>query len=88
MEPCTTWCFREGKLKHRALMAALLTAAAGQSHRSPSADSGLGERRPRLGFLASLGCAEHGLWSAHNRVVLPSRPTLLYGKSQGVTTGV
>lgn len=31
-------------------MAALLTAAAGRSHQSPSADSDLGERQPRLGF--------------------------------------
>lgn len=69
-------------------MAALLTAAAGRSHWSPSADSDLGEGRPSLGFLASLGCAEHGLWAAHNRVLLPSHPMLLCGKSQGVPSGV
>lgn len=87
MEPCTTWCFREGKLRHGALMAALLRAAAGRSHWSLSADSNL-RAESSLGFLASLGCAEHGLWSAHNRVLLPARPTLLCGQSQGVTSGV
>lgn len=87
MEPCTTWCFREGKLRHRALMAALLRAAAGRSHWSLSADSDL-RVGSRLGFLASLGCAEHGLWSAHSRVVLAAHPTLLCGRCQGVTAGV
>lgn len=55
MELCTTWCFREGKLRHGAVMAALLIAAGGQSHQGPSADSNPGERRPGLGFFSIFG---------------------------------
>lgn len=64
-----------GKLRHRAMTAALL--AGGQSHWSPGAGSNPGERQPRLSFFSVLGkCrALPVVCCLHPATALPLHPT-------------